>query len=68
MYLAKSRLGELDVLARRYGVLPSDIVNLEVEDFCLNLLVANIGAQIEEKALQKAKKESDKWRRTKPRS
>ncbi len=55
----------MDALAKRYGVLPSEIANLSAEDFCLNLLVASVGVEVEVKATEKARKESDKWHRRK---
>jgi len=55
-------VADIDAIAQRYGVLPSVIVGQSTEDFCLNLMVASVGAEFEAKAAQRAKKEAEKWR------
>jgi hypothetical protein len=55
----------MDALAQRYGVLPSTLAGLSIEDFCLNLLIASVGIEREAKAAEKARKEADKWHRKK---
>lgn len=50
---------ELDIIAKRYGVLPSEIAKLSNEDFMLTLLTASIGIEHEvkeqEKSIKRAK-------------
>jgi hypothetical protein len=44
-------------MARRYGSLPSEIRDLEIDDFEFNLLVASTGTQDEVKQNEKLTKE-----------
>lgn len=55
----------MDAIAQRYGVLPSTLAGLSIEDLCLNLLIASVGSEAEKKATERARKDSDKWRRAK---
>ena len=43
----------LDALARRYGVLPTDLFALSLEDYNLNLLIFNEGVSAENQAIKK---------------
>lgn len=58
--MARQKLVELDVICKRYGQLPSDVAKGDIEDFVLNLLVAEKGIDAENKAIEKANK---KWRK-----
>lgn len=40
----------MDVVAQRYGVRPSQLVNGDLSDFCLDLFVASISIERERKA------------------
>ena len=46
---------ELDIIAKRYGVLPSDVAKLSAEDFQLNLLTISTGTSEEAKHIKKGK-------------
>lgn len=49
-------MADIDFLAQRYGVLPSDIVKLDLYDFSLCLAVAGEGLDAEAKAAKKSAK------------
>ena len=54
---------QLDVLAKRYGTLPSDIAKLDITDYQLNLLVAEHGIGEDIKQQEKLNKIVPKSRR-----
>lgn len=60
--MAKERVKDIEFLAKRYSVLPSEILKLSIEDLQFNLFAANIGLG-EEIAL--AKKQNKGNRRVK---
>ena len=45
----------LDVMARRYGCLPSDLIDLTLDVFQVNFLCMERGIQEEERQIKKAK-------------
>ncbi len=63
--MSRLKLAELDLISCRYGVLPSYLLDIDVEHYQFNLLVARIGMEEEVKAQKKsiAKSESGRSRR-----
>jgi len=49
---------ELDILAQRYGVMPSSIASQNVTDFSFNMLVASVGSEYQAKQADKARRKS----------
>jgi hypothetical protein len=47
-------MADVDFLSKRYGVLPSEVVKLDLNDFTLCLAVAMEGLEAEAKAAKKA--------------
>lgn len=47
---------ELDIMAKRYGVLPSDFLKLKPDDFQFNLFVASTGISDEHRQAMSAQK------------
>jgi hypothetical protein len=47
---------EVDIIAKRYGKLPSEIKNLDIKDFEFNLFVASQGLQEEAKQSKEAQR------------
>lgn len=45
---------ELDLLAKRYGTMPSEFLKCSAGDFQFNLLIASQGIEAENKASKKA--------------
>ena len=56
--MAKGKLSELDLICRRYGALPSDMIDLDLESFSFNILVAGEGLDREIRDQNKAIAES----------
>lgn len=54
--MTRAKLQELDILARRYNKLPSDVVQLDVSSYQLNQLVASVGMKEEAKQQEKQNK------------
>jgi len=48
--LSRQRLVEVDLIASRYGVLPSTLLDLSCDDFQFNLLVIEKALEAEAKA------------------
>lgn len=61
--MAKQKVLDLDIIAKRYGVRPSEIAKGSRQDFALDLLVAQTGAEGESKAIDEAMKKAKKGRR-----
>lgn len=51
--MSKDRIFEVDILARRYGALPSDIKNLSAADYQFNQLVASTSIVEEARQIKK---------------
>ena len=53
--LVKSKVLELDMICRRYGQLPSNVVKCNAEDYQFNHLVAVTGLIAEAQSMEKSK-------------
>jgi len=53
-------LREIDAIARRYGVVPSDLVNMSLQDYNLNMLISSVAYEKEQKDYNDFKKEQEK--------
>ncbi len=49
---------EVDAMAKRYGVLPSTLADLDASEYQFNLLVASEAINCEVRAMEKANKKS----------
>lgn len=58
--LNADKLNDIDIIAKRYGILPSEILKGNVQDMTLNFLVAGCGIDIEVKANKKALKKAER--------
>ena len=45
---------ELDLLSRRYGQLPSELIKTSLQDYGFNLFVASVAIEEEKKGMVKA--------------
>lgn len=55
-YFARDKLLDIDLISKRYGVLPSTIKNGTIDDLQFNMLVATMGIEAENKAQARANK------------
>ncbi len=53
----------MDLLSKRYSVLPSDLKEIEPADYQFNMLVASIALKNEEQMAERARRKQNRGRR-----
>lgn len=53
-FVTKSRALEIDVISKRYGKLPSELLSLSLEDYQFDLLIASTAIEEELKEMKKS--------------
>lgn len=56
--VSKNSCLTLDAIGKRYGKLPSELLKLDINDYTLNLVVANTAIKEEEKQRKEAERKS----------
>jgi hypothetical protein len=54
--LSREKLVEIDFLAKRYGILPSEILKISIDDYQFNILAASTGVLDESRQAEKSRR------------